>query len=271
MERQDIPSGFSKVDQGDDPVSFVRRLDMTTNVFGPSKHKTFENLVVQEGQHLLDVGCGTGEDTRALARLVGRTGRAIGMDRSEVMITEARGRAGREEYPVEFFVGDAHHLPFPNDSFDGCRAYHIFMHLEAPDQALAEMVRVVRPGGRVVICDPDIETWLVDAPDRSVTRRILNFRTDGFHNGWVGRQLPGLFQRHGLQAISIEPTTILRTDFEWTDQRWGLRSIAERAREAGVVSNAEAAAWVMYLEEAGRTGRFFAAFTMFIVSGVKPR
>jgi hypothetical protein len=68
------------------------------------KHHTFTLLGMQAGHHLLDVGCGTGEDVRALARLVGSNGRVVGLDIREELIAEARKRAADTE--VEFYVGD---------------------------------------------------------------------------------------------------------------------------------------------------------------------
>ncbi|MSQ14289.1 MAG: class I SAM-dependent methyltransferase [Dehalococcoidia bacterium] len=243
---------------------------MTAEAFEASKRRTYQLLNIQEGHRILDVGCGTGQDVRSLAQLVGSSGRVTGIDSSEAMVSEALKRMEGEALPVEYLSGDAHNLDFPDQAFDGCRAYHVLMHLEDPRKALAEVVRVTRSGGRIVLCEPDLETWMIDAPNRSVTRRILNFRCDGFRSGWVGRQLPALFSEIGITDISIEPVTLEWTDYAWTDQRFGLHTIAERAKEAGVVSADEAAEWLGYLEEAGRTGRFFAAFTMFTVSGHKP-
>jgi ubiquinone/menaquinone biosynthesis C-methylase UbiE len=61
---------------------------------------------------LLDVGCGTGGDVRALAELVGPRGQVVGIDSSEVMIAEARSRSAVAGLATEFRVGDAHHLRF---------------------------------------------------------------------------------------------------------------------------------------------------------------
>jgi len=68
---------------------------------------------------------------------------------------------------AEVVVADAHSLPFPSESFDGAWADRTFQHLADPLAALRELVRVVRPGGRIVIADPDYGTQVVNIPIRS--------------------------------------------------------------------------------------------------------
>lgn len=99
--------------------------------------------------HLLDVGCGTGDEVRALAHAVGPRGRSVGVDASAVMVAEAQHRHAASGLPVAFVVGDAQHLAFADASFDRCRAERVLMHLDDPERALAEMRRVVRSGGRL--------------------------------------------------------------------------------------------------------------------------
>ncbi len=118
---------------------------MTTATFESSKRRTFELLGINKGYRLLDVGCGTGEDVRAMASLVGNTGSVIGIDHSEAMVAEARKRTNSEGLPIEYQQCDAHQLYFADDTFDGCRAYHVLMHLEEPQRALEEIVRDFGP------------------------------------------------------------------------------------------------------------------------------
>ena len=137
--------------------------------------------------------------------------------------------------------------------------------MEDPFQAFAEFVRVVRPGGRVVVAEPDYGTVVVDATDRALTQRILAFRAETTRNGWIGRQLSGLAQQCGLVDVTIQPTTPVFTDWALASELFGLQRAAER-----VVSPVEAAAWIRDLEQRAATGRFFSAITVFVVSGSKP-
>ncbi|MBI3302148.1 MAG: methyltransferase domain-containing protein [Deltaproteobacteria bacterium] len=255
-----------------DPRAFIHHLDLRNARadYQARKRHTFALFEVKAGHHLLDVGCGTGEDVRALAHLVGRTGRVVGVDSSATLIAEACKRAAGLHLPVEYYVGDVQRLDFADHTFDGCRAERVFIHLDNPRQALAEMTRVARSGTRIVVLDPDLETQVIAAEDRTVTRKILNFFCDRFRNGWMGRYLAGLFQGAQLADIAVFADTALLTDYAEAEQMLRLQDMAERAQEAGVVSVAEAATWLGQLETASQAGRFFLAFTVFCVSGRKP-
>lgn len=271
-ERPDFKSGFAAVDRADDPRQYMRFLDSggssewSRNV----KRRTFELLGAREGGRFLDVGCGTGGDVLALARLVGPEGRAVGVDVSETMVEEARRRAEGTGLPAEFHLGDAHRLEFPDGAFDGCRAERVFQHLEDPARALGEMVRAVRPGGRVVVFDPDWETFVLDAGMPRVTRLVLNAVCGSIRNGWIGRRLAPLFREHGLVEISVVPDTLLMPRFVAVDAALAVRKTVQRVQEAGLLTPSEGAAWLADVEERERTGRFFAAVTTFCVSGRRP-
>ena len=263
---------MDNVDRTVDPQQYVSYLDQasageSTKAF---KQHTFALMGAREGSHLLDAGCGTGEDVRAMAQLVGPGGRVVGVDSSETMIAEARKRSDGLRLPVEFYAGNIYQLDFADNSFDASRADRVFMHLNDPHKALAELQRVVKPGGCVVVDDPDWETLVVDTPDRVVTRKIWQHAVDGVVNGWIGRQLLGLFKSQGFRDIGVEPVTFIATDVDEAMQSWGFRMHAARAREAGVVTADEAARWLSDLEEHGRDERFFSALSGFTVRGRKP-
>lgn len=239
------------------------------NAIPAYKRRTFALLDPRPGDQILDVGCDSGDDARTIAKLVGG-GRVVGVDLSAEVIADAQRRSERSGLPVEFHVADAHRLEFPDASFDACRSDRTFQHLKDTRQALRELIRVTRPGGRIVVSDPDWGTLIVDAADREVTRRLLNFRCDTFANGWMGRRLPTLFSECGLQDIVIVPHTLALTDFALADYSFFLRKTVVGARAAGVVTALEATTWLKAVEQASREGRFFGAVTGFIVRGRRP-
>jgi ubiquinone/menaquinone biosynthesis C-methylase UbiE len=272
----DMPArwpGFTDIDRNEDPQFFLGALDRLHVVYHELRQQTCALLDVREGQRLLDVGCGTGEVVRALAQRVGSTGRAVGVDISETMIGEARRRAQGASPPSEYRLGDVYHLDFVDNEFDGCRAERVFIHLDDPLRALMEMCRVTRPGGHIVIAEPDLEARMVDSPDRGLTRRLLNYICDQVRNGWIARQLPRLFKRAGLADIAILPHTIVVTDLAQGIGGQDVESFCRRLEQAqadGVVSKAEAERWLQELRKANEEGRSFSAVTIFIVSGRKP-
>src|SRR5687767_10893812 len=113
---------WQMVDQTSDPQWFIQFLDASR---GPMLAAIQENpqqfysyLDVQEGNHVLDVGAGTGDLTQPLARMVGPSGHVVGVDYSQTMVDEARRRAEQAGSPVEFHQGDIHHLEFRENTFD---------------------------------------------------------------------------------------------------------------------------------------------------------
>lgn len=228
------------------------------------KPLSFELLELAEGDAVLDVGCGDGEDARALA-LRYRGVAVAGVDASEEKIAEAQRLTLGLPWPVEFRVADAHRLPFEDGSFDACRADRVFHHLEDPAAALAELVRVARPGARIVVSETDFDTFLVDGPPRELTRRVLEGFCRSLPHPWLGRRLPALFRQAGLGGVEVHPYTAVVTEYE--DEVLHLRERAERAREAGGVTAEEAAAWLAEVEAAAREERFLCALTVFTVRG----
>ena len=230
------------------------------------KARSFELLALAEGDHVLDVGCGTGEDACAIAgRFPGVA--VIGIDASEDKIREARARALGLPRPVDFSRGDACALSFEDEVFDACRADRVFHHLADPEKALAEMARVTRSGGRIAVTDTDYDSLVVEAPDLELTRRILAHHADRMESGRIGRRLPGLFLDAGLGSVAITPYAAVATQYD--EETLKLRDKAERAAAAGAIAAADAGRWVESLIEADRAGRFVCAQIVLTVCGRK--
>ncbi len=132
---------------------------------------------------------------------------------------------------------------------------------------MSELVRVTRPGGRVVVFEPDFETAIVDAPDRALTRRLLNAFCDGYRDGWMGRKLPALFREAALADVVVEPVTVMLGDLAQANAVLALEDTVSRAEAAGVVPGGAGTAWLDGLRAASRGRRFFAAVSGFIVGG----
>jgi ubiquinone/menaquinone biosynthesis C-methylase UbiE len=263
--------GFTDVDQTNDPDYFIRFLDEASadESFQVYKQHSFALLDLLPGHHVLDVGCGTGEDARAMAQRVAPGGRVVAVDGSQAMIATARDRSEGCAVPVEFQIADAHHLPFGDDSFDASRADRIFMHLESPARALSELLRVTRRGGRVLVYEVDFETITLDLPNRERTRKIINTWCDGFRNGWLGRHVPALFREAGLEDVRITAATLwLR--YPVVMQMVGTATV-ERACAAGLLTAAEGEEWLRQLYDRYEAGLLFSTLTGFLVVGRKPK
>jgi ubiquinone/menaquinone biosynthesis C-methylase UbiE len=136
---------------------------MTLGQAGHLRRMTVDQTLLQSGEIVLDVGCGTGGVTIPAKMRVGRNGIAAGIDPSPEMIAVARRKAGRSGVEIDFRVGVIECLPFPDETFDVVTAslmmHHLPEHLQV--KGLAEIWRVLRspdpasgkPGGRILIAD----------------------------------------------------------------------------------------------------------------------
>jgi demethylmenaquinone methyltransferase/2-methoxy-6-polyprenyl-1,4-benzoquinol methylase len=121
---------------------------MTAGLDGRWRRAAVRMAKLSRGDAALDVACGTGKLTAALAGAVGPAGRVVGVDLSSAMLVEAR-RAFGELANVEFRIGDALALPVDEGSFDAATIAFGLRNLASFEDGFREMARVVRSGGRV--------------------------------------------------------------------------------------------------------------------------
>jgi ubiquinone/menaquinone biosynthesis C-methylase UbiE len=158
------------------------------------------------GEKILDVGCGLGQFTRAMARVVGPSGRVVGVEKDEAQLAEAQRQAivDGEEGLIDLRAGDASELPLSASgwgSFDVAHARFVLEHVNDPLGVVKQMVRAVRPGGRVVLADDDHDVLRL-CPEPPGFRQLWEayMRTyDRLGNDpYVGRRLVSLL--HEAQA-----------------------------------------------------------------------
>lgn len=119
------------------------------------RQRAIDLAQIQPGDRVLDVGCGTGTLALEVLPRVGAAGRVTGIDPGTKQIARARSKAARRHLPVDFEIGVIEHLTFPDQTFDAVLSTLMMHHL--PDdlkrRGLAEIARVLKPGGRLVIAD----------------------------------------------------------------------------------------------------------------------
>jgi len=264
--------GFTEVDKATNPLNLIDILDNqhAMTFHQAYKHRTFAALEIKPGKQVLDVGCGTGKDVLDMAQLVGESGHVTGVDASQTMIDEAVKRSQNSSLPIDFQQADGRQLPFADHSFDCCRADRIFQHLTEPKVVLAEMLRVTKPGGKLLIVDGDHETRVIDTPYKDVTRRFLAFRSDTLQRGSIAHQLFAVFKEYSLVDVIVEPMTQITTNYEEINSTMHFDDGIRLAQQYGVVTQEEADKWIAYVEEAAHKGYFFHSVTFFITTGRKP-
>ncbi|GAA5415373.1 demethylmenaquinone methyltransferase [Paraliobacillus ryukyuensis] len=134
---------YNRYDFMNSVISFKRHIAWRKDVM--------KRMKVSRGSSALDVCCGTGDWTFALADKSGRSGEIVGLDFSENMLSVAKQKHDKQIQPqLTFMHGNAMELPFESDSFDFATIGFGLRNVPDYQQVLKEMTRVVKPGGKVV-------------------------------------------------------------------------------------------------------------------------
>ncbi len=232
------------------------------------KKKSYDLLEAHEGDYLLDVGCGTGDDVRALACIVGKTGHVVGVDANTQMVEEAIRRSRGLDLKVDFHHDKADKLQFKNETFHGCRVDRLLHQLENPKPILTELIRVLRPDGIVVIVEPDFGTIAIDGADIMLSRDII-YHAYSSSKALCGRQLYRMFAEAELTDIVVEASTSIFTDFELANGLFHLQEATNLLVKKNLLSEDKALSWLKSLAEASKSARFFCSMTGFSVKGKK--
>lgn len=245
-------------------------LDALAELIRQHKQRTYTWMHIQPGHAVLDVGCGPGTDTLALAEMVGPNGRVVGVDVDAAMIAEADRRAeqaGRGAW-CHHQQADATALPLETGVFDACRSERLFQHVHNPAAILAEMARVTKPGGWIVVLEPDWGTLSVDTPQVEIERRLARVLAEHMtNNGYAGRQLYGLFKRQQLSEITVELYPLFLTSYVQFRYAAVMERIERDALAAGLLTEEELQRWRQHLEKAETSGTFFAQMLGVLVAG----
>jgi len=229
-------------------------------------------MAIDAQRSVLDLGCGTGVVARAIARRPRFSGSVTGIDRAAYLVAAA-ARFAREEGVadrVDFRAGDSHSLALRDAEFDAIVAHTLFSHLDDPHAVLREMVRIVKPGGRIAIFDGDYAsmTFAGDDPakskadDETMIRALVT-------NPLVMRRMPQMLRDAGLRldaAFSYVLADIGRADF------WGagVASFAKLMPKAGAMTEEAAAQWAAALLRRSEEGIFFGASNFYSYMATKP-
>ncbi len=267
------PGGFSNVDQQQDNSFFFQVLEAQEKQPGimATRAAALRMLDPQRGWRVLDAGTGLGTAAREIAQRVVPGGTVVALDFSEKMLEVAAAKALEAGIPLELAHGDVSAMQFEDDTFDAARSERVLQHVAAPETALAEMIRVVRPGGRVVVADTDWDSLAIDLPNVELAGRLRTASLKRFASPTVGRRLYGMFKRAGLHNVNVEaiPTLILEATFPGTDVR-PLELTVKHAVEDGGITAEEGQQLLEQSRRSEADGTTFATLIMYSVVGTKP-
>lgn len=227
-------------------------------------------LGVNPGHRVLDVGCGPGFVIAELVDQVGATGSVVGVDRSPQMLAAASRRCGRHQN-VALREADAAALPVDDATFDRALCVQVLEYVPDVAAALAELHRVVRPGGRVVVWDVDWSTVSWHCLDSARMQRVLQAWDEHLAHPGLPRTLTAQLRSagfddvqmvgHAFATAALDPDSYAATVLQFVSQ-----FVAGRR---GVTAD-DVAAWVEEQRQLDERGEFFFACVQFCFSAARP-
>jgi SAM-dependent methyltransferase len=193
------------------------------------------------------------------------------VDYDPAMVAEANRRAEaagvaawtRHEHAA------AHALPFADGYFDAVRSERMLQHLVEPEPAIAELVRVTRPGGRVVVVDSDWGSLSLQMGDAALERRLVAVQQfERNHNSFSGRRLPGQLAAAGLHNLHVEVFPLMTTRLPVAQRILGFEGMEQLALDLGRVTPDELARWRAGLAAADADGTFYFCLNLVLVAGM---
>ena len=233
--------------------------------------RSLELLALAPGDRVLDVGCGTGVILPSLSERVGPGGAVVGLDHSAALLEHARQRIAAHGVGdfTEVIEGDANRLPFGDGSFDAVHAERLLMHLDEPDVAIREMVRVARPSGRVVVAEIFLRGATYDHPDPEMLDELTRRLTSGIRNRAIGIELRRRFILAGLRDITVRVVVDVETEAD-AEEVTELRDLALTLGRQGAIYAARAQAAVEVMAERSAEGIHCGIALMFVARGTVP-
>jgi SAM-dependent methyltransferase len=233
-----------------------------------------ERLRPRPGNRILDVGCGEGYAEVSLGRLHLSQVRLAGVDLVPEKVAQARAETAAHNQRVWLAAADAARLPFVDASFDSTYCVAVLQHLRDVEPAVAELARVTREQGRVVVVEPDNRARYVyssvpaGAAVFEAAGSLVAARVEAVGDASetaVGPTVPERFIRHGIEVLEVRVFPVSHTQLGApADEVWGERRRAVEALARGVTADALTSLADRYLarlddyeREAREAGRSF--------------
>jgi ubiquinone/menaquinone biosynthesis C-methylase UbiE len=215
----------------------------------------FDSLEPKPGQAILDIGCGGGHLVQSFGRIVGSSGRAVGLDISEDQLSNARTLC-EDAIATELVAGDATNMDFPDDSFDAVSSIQTMEYITGIDLALAEIKRVVKPGGTIALVSVLWDLFRFHGPDPELNQLMLDVWKNHCPHQMLPMEIIRKLETIGFENIEQKPIAFVNTELgENTYAYWAARAVAVFAKANGVDSD-KVDTWLDQLSQSEKEGRF---------------
>jgi arsenite methyltransferase len=231
------------------------------------RHRTLTALEPREGERVLDVGAGPGLLVADMAAIVGPGGHVTGLEISDSMLAVARRRCASLPTAdrITLVKGDATALPFPDASFDAATSTQVYEYVPDIDRALAELHRVLRPGGRALILDTDWASIVWNTTDQARMDRVLAAWVDRFADPHLPRSLSRRLRDAGFRIRRRETVVLLNPEYDpETYSVINASIIADYVTGRHGLTPGEVQAWQQDLTQLGVQGRYFFSLNRYV-------
>ena len=267
---------FSATDTLDDALLQVIVTRLETRAKNPLFAKMLQDYLNSMGidgaGRVLDLGCGTGVATRAIAKRYGFSGRVVGVDLSPMLVAAASRIAAEEGCAdrVEFKSGDSRKLDLEDGAFDAVIAHTLLSHVDDPRSVLQEMKRLVRPGGMIAVFDGDYASMTFGNANSERGRALDKAVISGVVTSpYVMRLMPRMLKDVGLEltmTLSNVLAEVGRADF-WAS---AIESFRRLVPKSGAMSEEEADNWAKDLLRDSDNRTFFGASNYYSYIAQRP-
>jgi arsenite methyltransferase len=237
------------------------------------RHRTLTALELREGERVLDIGAGPGLLVADMAAVVGPWGHVTGLEISDSMLAVASRRLASSAIAdrVTLVNGDAVALPFPDASFDAATSTQVYEYVPDLDRALAELYRVLRPGGRVLILDTDWASMVWNAADQDRMGRVLAAWVDRFADPHLPRSLSRRLRDAGFRIRQRQALALLNPEYDpdsYSVANVGIIGDFVSGRHG--LTPEDVQAWRRDLAQLGAEDRYFFSLNRYLFLADKP-
>ena len=219
-------------------------------------------LALAPGERVADLGCGPGLLALDMAGLVGPAGSVDGIDFSTSMVPLAQRRCAAVPW-VQLRIGDVGKLPYADGAFDAAVCTQVYEYVADIEEALHELRRVLRPGGRALVMDTDWESCVWHSSDDARMRRVIECWDTHCPHPHLPRRLGRLLAAAGFASTRTEVIPLVNTRYDPDTYSAGVIDVISGYTRKRLAEG-EAAAWADDLRELGARGEYFFSLNRYL-------